>query len=131
MLWCSVLLFSESATIVLSDYKKQKILYYRCFEKSYIHGNRPRFDRGRMQRHEGWHSEVSLPKRNTPITHQQLTPSEACLKVNVFTGMHKQLELRLHQEVRPVCIFTTSVAVPVSTPERIVTHTHICICIDL
>ena len=56
---CSILLFFESATMVFLDYKKERILYYRCFGKGYINENHPLFDRRRMQSY----SEVSLPKK--------------------------------------------------------------------
>ena len=98
--------------MVFSDYDMQMIFYYghkgKATQKLLM-----LFDRGRMQRHEGRLSEDSPPRKkcSKTIFHQYAAPSEARFKVIVFPEMHKQLALRLHKAVLPVCIFTTPVAV--------------------
>lgn len=75
------------------------------FEKSYTESIML-FDLKRAQSHEGWCSEVSLPKKKRfkMILHQCASPFEARFKVSIFTGTHKQLTLCLHQAVWPVPI---------------------------
>ena len=90
-LLCSILPFSWSAaTMVFSDYEKQRNLYYRHLRRA-TRKSLLVFDLERMQSHEGRCSEVSLSKKKRfkMVLHQYATPS-----VNLFTGMHKQLAHR-------------------------------------
>ena len=80
--------------MVLSDYDKQMILYYRRLGRP-MRKSLMLFDQGRTQSHKGRHSELSLPKKkcSKTIFHQCTVASEARFNVIVFTGMHKQLAL--------------------------------------
>ena len=112
---CCGVLFSRYELVtkmVFSDYDRRMILYYRCLGRA-TWKLLMLFDQGRIQSHEGRHSEDSPPRKkcSKTIFHQYAAPSEARFKVIVFPEMHNQLVLRLHQAVLPVCIFTTPVAV--------------------
>ena len=79
------------------------------------------FDQGRTQSHSQ-HCEVSPPKKecSKTVLHQYVTPYKACFEFNVFTGMHKQLALCLHQAVvvpvyqHPYILLLMLVFIPVS-----------------
>ena len=113
--------------MVFLDYKNQRILYYRHLGKSYAEITCRLIKEERRATKVGVLKFLRRYEQTGTLSHKPGTGK--ALKMTDI--MNKQLALLLHLVLRPVRIFTTLVALPVSTPKCFIDYIRIRIRIDI